>query len=115
MLQRSPMLDRTLALAHAGAVAIRDGFLGYQAERMRITARARGRFERREWAQGQADARERLDVRERLVYETVGAVRAELGGAAHDHAAWHGMKDRYAAEVGARPDAEIALSFFNSV
>ncbi|HEY6004610.1 MAG TPA: isocitrate dehydrogenase kinase/phosphatase AceK regulatory subunit [Anaeromyxobacter sp.] len=109
------MLDRTLTLGHAGALAIRDGFLAYQRERSRITARARGRFERREWAQGQADARERLDVRERLVYETVGAVRAELGGAAHDHDVWRGMKERYHAEVELRADAEIALSFFNSV
>jgi isocitrate dehydrogenase kinase/phosphatase len=109
------MPDRTLALAHAGATAIRDGFLAYQAERARITARARGRFERREWAQGQDDARERLDVRERRVYETVGAVRAELGGAANERAIWLRMKDLYAAEVEPRPDVEIGLSFFNSV
>ncbi|MFL5274350.1 MAG: bifunctional isocitrate dehydrogenase kinase/phosphatase [Anaeromyxobacteraceae bacterium] len=109
------MLDRTLSLSHAGALAIRDGFAAYQDERMRITARARGRFERKEWAQGQADARERLDVRERLVYETVGAVRAELGGAAHDHRVWHQMKEGYAAAVSSRADAEIGLSFFNSV
>ena len=109
------MPHRTLALAHAAAVAIRDGFLAYQDERARITARARGRFECREWKLGQADARERLDVRERLVYETVGAVRAELGGAAHDKDVWHRMKERYGAEVEPRPDAEVALSFFNSV
>ncbi|HET7827086.1 MAG TPA: bifunctional isocitrate dehydrogenase kinase/phosphatase [Anaeromyxobacter sp.] len=109
------MHERTHSLAHGGAIAIRDGFLAYQEERLRITARARGRFERREWAEAQADARERLDVRERLVYETVGAVRAELGGAAQDHRVWHLMKERYAAEVEPRPDAEIALSFFNSV
>jgi isocitrate dehydrogenase kinase/phosphatase len=109
------MLARSLAVAHAAALAIRDGFCAYQDERARITARARGRFERREWAEGQADARARLDVRERLVYETVGVVRAELGGAAHDREIWHRMKERYEAEIEARPDAEIALSFFNSV
>jgi isocitrate dehydrogenase kinase/phosphatase len=109
------MSVRTTSLADAGASAIRDGFATYQDERARITARARGRFERREWAEGQRDARERLDLRDRVVYETVGAVRAELGGAAHDRALWHGMKERYEADVEARPDAEIALSFFNSV
>jgi len=109
------MADRTGALAHAGAIAIRDGFFAYQAERARITARARGRFERREWAEGQRDARERLDLRDRVVYETVGAVRAELGGAAHERDLWHRMKERYEAEVESRPDAEIGLSFFNSV
>jgi isocitrate dehydrogenase kinase/phosphatase len=109
------MPQRSIALAHAAAVAIRDGFVAFQEERARITARARGRFERREWAEGQADARERLDVRERLVYETVGAVRAELGGAVSDHPIWQRMKERYAAELEPRPDVEIGLSFFNSV
>jgi isocitrate dehydrogenase kinase/phosphatase len=109
------MPERSAALATAGALSIRDGFLEYQAERALITARARGRFERREWAEGQRDGRERLDLRDRIVYETVGAVRAELGGAAHERDLWHRMKERYEAVVESRPDAEIALSFFNSV
>ncbi len=109
------MADRLGGLAHAGAAAIRHGFLAYQDERARITARARLRFERREWAAGQRDARERLDLRDRVVYETVGVVRAELGGAAHERDLWHVMKELYEAEVESRPDAEIGLSFFNSV
>ncbi len=109
------MADRTSALAEAGAHAIRDGFFAYQGERARITARARGRFEQRAWAEGQRDARERLDLRDRVVYETVGRVRAELGGAAHAREIWHRMKERYEAEIESRPDAEIGLSFFNSV
>jgi isocitrate dehydrogenase kinase/phosphatase len=109
------MPDPRLALAHAGADAIRSGFEAYIAERARITSRARGRFERREWAEGQRDARERLDLRDRIVHETIGVVRAELGGAVHDRGAWHRMKARYEADVEARPDAEVGLSFFNSV
>ncbi len=109
------MADRLGALAHAGAAAIRDGFASYIDERARITARARLRFETRDWAAGQRDARERLDLRDRVVYETVGVVRAELGGAALDREIWHRMKERYLTEVESRPDAEIALSFFNSV
>ncbi|WP_242371384.1 isocitrate dehydrogenase kinase/phosphatase AceK regulatory subunit, partial [Anaeromyxobacter sp. SG26] len=42
----------------------------------------RGRFEAKDWAGGQADARERLDLRDRLVNACVGTVRAELGAAA---------------------------------
>src|SRR6266508_466065 len=109
------MAEERGALAHAGADAIRDGLDAYLAERARITARARGRFERREWADGQRDARERLDLRDRILYETVGVVRAELGGAVHDRAVWHAMKERYQADVEGRPAAEVGLSFFNSV
>jgi isocitrate dehydrogenase kinase/phosphatase len=103
------------ALAAAGAAAIAASFEAYQEERARITARARGRFEAKDWAGGQADARERLDLRDRLVNACVGTVRAELGAAAHDHALWRSMKELYESRVAARPDREIAQSFFNSV
>jgi isocitrate dehydrogenase kinase/phosphatase len=109
------MGERLSGLAHAGAAAIRSGFEQYFDERARITARAAARFEARDWAGGQRDARQRLDLRGRVVDETVGIVRAELGGAEHDRAIWHAMKERYEADVEARPDVEIALSFFNSV
>jgi len=103
------------ALSRAGAEAIRAGFDAFLDERARITARARLRFEARAWSQGQADARERLDLRERLVNETVGAVRAELGGAAHDRDTWRRVKERYLAAVEGGRCAEIALTFFDSV
>jgi isocitrate dehydrogenase kinase/phosphatase len=106
--------ERT-ALARAGAEAIRHGFESYQGERARLTPRARGRFEARDWAGAQQDARERLDLRDQVVHETVGVVRAELGGAAHERAVWQAMKDRYEALQEARPDFEIGRSFFNSV
>jgi isocitrate dehydrogenase kinase/phosphatase len=103
------------ALARAGAEAIWDGFEAFHGERARITQRARGRFEARDWAGAWRDARERLDLRDRVVHETVGVVRAELGGAAHERPIWQRMKERYELQVQARPDSEIAGSFFNSV
>ncbi|MFO0583326.1 MAG: bifunctional isocitrate dehydrogenase kinase/phosphatase [Anaeromyxobacter sp.] len=109
------MADLTADLSRAGTEAIRAGFEVFIGERGRITARARERFERRAWAEAQDDARERLDLGERIVNETVGAVRAELGGAAHDREVWRRLKDRYLAAVEGLPAAEIALTFFNSV
>jgi isocitrate dehydrogenase kinase/phosphatase len=102
-------------LAAAGAAAIAASFEAYREEWARITGRARGRFEAKEWSAGQADARERLDLRDRLVNACVGTVRAELGGAVHDHALWRRMKELYETRVEARADREIAQSFFNSV
>ncbi len=109
------MADPRTDLARAGAAAIRNGLERYQGERSRITRRARGRFESRDWSGAQRDARERLDLRDRLVHETIGNVRAELAGAVHDRAVWAGMKERFEDEVSDRIDFEIAQSFFNSV
>jgi isocitrate dehydrogenase kinase/phosphatase len=102
-------------LASAAAGAIRESFASYQDERARITRRARRRFEARDWIEGQRDARERLDLRDKLVNGCVGVVRAELGAAVHDHRVWRRMKELYEAHVEGRPDREISHSFFNSV
>jgi isocitrate dehydrogenase kinase/phosphatase len=109
------MVEERVVIAHAGTDAIRLGLAAYRQDWVRITGRARSRFEARAWSEGQADARERLDLRDRVVQETIGAVRAELGGAVHDRGVWQRMKERYEADVQGRPDGEIALSFFNSV
>src|SRR5512138_358405 len=109
------MVTERTALARAGAEAIRAGFESYIERRSRITARARARFEARDWAAAQLDARERLDLREGIVHETVGVVRAELGGAVHDRGVWREMKDHYELLVEARQDLDVAGTFFNSV
>ncbi|HYG67408.1 MAG TPA: bifunctional isocitrate dehydrogenase kinase/phosphatase [Anaeromyxobacteraceae bacterium] len=109
------MRDPRADLARDGTDAIRLGFETYLAERSRITRRARSRFEARDWEGAQRDARERLDLRDRLVHETVGRVRAELGAAVHDRATWVRMKERYEQVTEDRPDREIGQSFFNSV
>ncbi|WP_242392713.1 bifunctional isocitrate dehydrogenase kinase/phosphatase [Anaeromyxobacter oryzisoli] len=109
------MLGERAALARAAAEGIRSGFETYQRERARITARARARFEARDWAGAQRDARERLELRDPIVHACVGFVRAELGGAAKERAVWRRMKEEYRTLVEARPDLEIAGSFFNSV
>jgi isocitrate dehydrogenase kinase/phosphatase len=109
------MHDLGADLARDGTDAIRLGFETYLAERSRITRRARGRFETRDWPGAQRDAAERLELRDRLVHETVGRVRAELGGAVHDRGVWALMKDEYERATWERPDREIGQSFFNSV
>jgi isocitrate dehydrogenase kinase/phosphatase len=109
------MLEPRTDLARAGAAAIRSAYEGFLAERTRITRLARSRFESRDWAAAQRDARERLDLRDRLLHETIGVVRAELGAAVHDRHVWGRMKELYEEDVAGRPDFEIGQSFFNSV
>ena len=109
------MSDPRLTLVRAAARDVVDRFEAFSRERGDITRRARARFEARDWAGGQRDARRRLDLRDHALHETVGVCRAELGGAARDREVWLALRERYDAEVESRPDAEIARSFFNSV
>ena len=103
------------ARVRAAAREILDRFDAFSRDRRTITRRARARFEGRDWASGQRDALERLELRDHAVHETVGACRAELGGAARDREPWLALRERFDTEAESRPDAEIARSFFNSV
>lgn len=73
-----------------------------------VTRRARGRFLAREWREAQDDAQERLD----LYPHAVDAVVGRLRGGAIDGAK---ARDRFAALIAGRPDAEIAETFYSSV
>ena len=103
------------ALARDGADAIREAFGAYAAERASITARAAGRFARREWADGQRDALERLVLRDHMLAAALDRVRAVLGPSARDRTLWRRMKERYATDVAGCDAEEVALTFFSSV
>jgi isocitrate dehydrogenase kinase/phosphatase len=109
------MGDTRTALARVGTDAIALGFQRYLDERNRITRRARDRFVARAWAAAQADARDRLDLRDQVVLETVGGLRAELGALSRDRELWIRMKERFESEAATRPDGEVAATFFSSV
>ncbi|MCC6190058.1 MAG: bifunctional isocitrate dehydrogenase kinase/phosphatase [Anaerolineales bacterium] len=107
---RLPVASDQLAV-----LAIKTAFEAYQAEFARITRQAPGRFERREWHAGQADARERLELYSRLLQNLVRRLRASLGEAVNDRALWAQMKAAYTGCVQGRSDCELAETFFNSV
>jgi isocitrate dehydrogenase kinase/phosphatase len=80
-----------------------------------VTARAQGRFERREWREGADDAVERLLLYRQYVGLATSRLRDEIGGAATRRDAWLPAKSAYARFAEARDDFEIAETFFNSV
>ena len=101
--------------ARQAAAKIHVAFDRYCEEFRSITARARARFERREWHGAQADAIERLTLYRRTVDDLVAALPSILGGDARHRGAWHVMKDRYVELTADRVDAEVAWTFFSSV
>src|SRR5687768_12799924 len=78
-----------------------------------VTRRAGGRFLRREWADGQRDATERLTLYAFAVNRAVDGLRERLQRPeGEDDAAF---KTRFQELVRPRGDAEVAGTFFNSV
>jgi isocitrate dehydrogenase kinase/phosphatase len=95
------------------ADAVFDAYRDFDTRFAEITARARRRFEGREWRRAQWDAAERLMVYKILVD---GTVERLANDAAHPDAdAAPRVKEAYAERIADRPDAELAETFFNSV
>jgi isocitrate dehydrogenase kinase/phosphatase len=99
----------------SAAEVIRRRFDAYHREFRAITRRAPARHEQRDWRGVQADALERLDLYEHVVRRTVAETRETLGGLVEHKSIWAVMKRAYSAGIAARPDLELAQTFFNSV
>jgi isocitrate dehydrogenase kinase/phosphatase len=80
-----------------------------------ITRRARERFERRDWRGAQADATTRLALYRIHLDGAVADVGDILEDAVMERIRWAAVKARHQRGLMARPDAELARTFFNSV
>ncbi len=101
--------------AVVGADAIRAGFDRYHETFLAITRRGKPRFEQRDWQGSLRDARERLDLYERVVGEVVVAVRRALGDREREEPLWGALRAAYSERIAGHPAGEVAETFFNSV
>ena len=97
------------------ARAILDVFDAHQAQFRLVTRRAEARFLQRDWRGGQQDAVERLTLYRQFIGWCVQELRRGLGEQVGDLDLWVGLKEAYARDARSRLDAELALTFFNSV
>jgi isocitrate dehydrogenase kinase/phosphatase len=103
------------SLAEACALAIRDAFADYHRRFGEVTRRAKGHFERRDWAAARADAVARIELYDRCVLEITRALAAHLGDHAGERALWTRVRDCYAALIAPLLDQELYKTFFNTL
>jgi len=104
-----PAVERLARLLH-------DGFVDYHERFLEITHRANQRFLKREWAEHQDDATERLHIHKQRVFSVVDAARLSLPDEeAEARRVWVLARRRYVHLVGSRMDLELAETFYNSV
>ncbi len=108
-------MSSSLALARTGSQVILGARERYRAEFLRITARAREHFDRRDWAGAQRDAQARLDLYRLTIIEVVAELQRVLSGELLDLALWKALKASYSDATVDLADEELAETFFNSV
>ena len=101
--------------ARQGAALILAGFVDYNQRFRRITQRAQGRFERREWAAQQADLVERIELYDHAIAETSQRLQTTLGEHAEKRSIWEAIKPAYAESVANLLDQELYKTFFNTL
>ena len=102
-------------LASLGARVISDAYGALSQRFMALTARAKIRFESRDWAGMAEDAAARLDFYGESSRETADAVALILEDRLLDKSVWVAMKAAYSAFAMDRQDFEQAETYFNSV
>ena len=105
----SPILHST------AAVAIRDAYDNYASRFRKITARARKRFEERDWKARRRDALERFDLYEHTLNHVATNLQAVMGRRLRESADWKRIKTEFARLVSDRYDIELIETFYNSV
>ena len=102
-------------LASLGAVSLQEAFNAYRSEFEEITARAKVRFQKRQWQQMRTDASQRLDLYKKVVDRAESHIRDLLETRIHDKLVWTGIKAVYSTSISGRDDWELAETFFNSI
>ena len=97
------------------AEAILEGFDRHYRLFREISAAARGRFENANWAGGAEANRERIQMYDLRVRETVSALNATFPEAEHDDRLWPDIKLAYIGLLYEHLRPELAETFFNSV
>jgi len=104
-----------VVLARVGAGAILRRYEVYKREFQVITARARQRFEARDWKGGQRDAADRLALYRTAVEGVFAEQQDLLRDQLKDEVLWRTMKPSFSEFIAHLPDNELAGTFYNSV
>jgi isocitrate dehydrogenase kinase/phosphatase len=107
--------NTTLRPIGPAVAAIHAAYAEYERGFEEITGRARRRFEQRDWSGAQGDATARLELYKAHLNAAVADVHDILEDAVMERTVWAAMKSEHRVKTAARPDAELAETFFNSV
>lgn len=82
---------------------------------MRVTAQAKNRFETANWSAVQKASKERIDLYEQSLSETVANIYQAISPHQEDIHFWRSLKQEYAIHLQQHPQFELAETFYNSV
>lgn len=102
-------------LARQLARAILNGFERHFSFFREVTAGARERFERADWAAVQAASAERIHLYDLRVRETIAKLRQTFGIETLDEPLWQEVKANYIELLARQTGPELAETFYNSV
>src|SRR4051812_2888864 len=104
-----------MSISSGAALCIRESFESYNTDFAAITARAKPRFEGREWKEVLNDAEERICLYHQYLNTIEAGLSALMKEHAHDYQVWEAIKAEYLAFYQDAYEADLALVYFYSV
>lgn len=95
--------------------AIHEAFVKYDENFIRITRRAKRRFETRDWRGSQRDLAERIELYTKAVDRTIAGLGRALPGLPDDRPLWQDIRRAFGDRVSGIPDGAFCKTFFNSI
>lgn len=114
-MNQQPLPPQSERRALAIGRAVYEAFQDYHAQFSQITARARQRFETRDWSGAREDAVARIALYDHYISECMLRLRAVLLGQAHDRALWMRARTHYAELLTGLIDQELYKTFYNTL
>ncbi len=109
------MKEQTVALTHALAKTILNGFERHIYIFSELTRSAKQRFEQCQWQAIHDASKERTDFFDKRVEETLTTIKGDFEINDLDDNLWKNVKCCYIKLLAVHPQAELAESFYNSV
>ena len=103
------------ALVHNISNCILEYYEKYLSDFLRITRKAKWRFEHRDWQGRHKDALSRFDLYERSLEKVGRCLEVLMGNKLYERDFWTAVKGNYQKLIKGRYDIEIARTYYNSV
>ncbi len=101
-------------VAHVSRI-VHEAFCKYDDNFARITRRAKGRFENRDWDGSEKDLGERLELYTKTVARTLTQLERVLGDEFSERQLWRDTKRFFGERVTGIPDGVFLKTFYNSI
>ena len=103
------------AALHRAATLVYEGYENYNRQFIRITDRARRRFEQQDWKGQIQDIGERVELYDKWCLKIRRRLKKEIGKNLHNRQFWNSLREYFGSRLENVPEVGFMKTFYNSI